>query len=152
MVIPFAAITKPAIIPPKQIITKPRRLALWRFPGEKQELGRLTVFDGPHALMDCVTLQRAIGVPDGTYPVTLYLSPKSGKLVLLLHEILGHEFIEVHIGNTLSDTAGCILPGKEFADIDHNGLLDVNFSAATMGRLLALITQPTKITICTLYE
>ena len=152
MVIPFATAAKPAIVPPKQVVASPRRLALWRFPGAKQELGRLTVFDGQQALMDCVTLQRAIGIPDGTYPVTLYLSPKFGKTVLLLHDIPGHDMIEIHIGNRLDDTMGCILPGKEFADIDHDGLLDVNFSAATMGRLLALITQPTKITICTLNE
>lgn len=53
-------------------------------------------------------------IPAGRYAVTMYRSPKHG-LVLLLHNVPGFSFIEIHAGNAASDTRGCILVGEDRA-------------------------------------
>jgi hypothetical protein len=50
-------------------------------------------------------------IPPGDYRMTLYQSPKFGRLVLLLHGVPGFSSIEFHPGNAPTDTRGCILPG-----------------------------------------
>lgn len=74
---------------------------------ELSTIGDLCI-DGHH---ECWTLEPVIPIPCGTYPVTLYHSPRFDRLLPLLHNVPGHEFIEIHIGNTVADTHGCILVG-----------------------------------------
>lgn len=50
-------------------------------------------------------------VPPGRYRITLYHSPHFNRTVPLLHGIPGHDFIEIHSGNTINQTKGCILVG-----------------------------------------
>lgn len=53
-------------------------------------------------------------IPEGKYLASLYASPKfGGKNVILLHDIPNREYIEIHVGNTVSDTEGCILVGND---------------------------------------
>ena len=60
---------------------------------------------------NCLTLENnELNIPEGTYKVTLYLSPKFG-LVPLLHDVPGRSYIEIHKGNTEADSTGCILVG-----------------------------------------
>lgn len=73
-----------------------------------------------HLTMDgsgfnCVTLERHdIYIPEGTYKVTLYKSPKhKGELVPLLHDVPRRSFIEIHPGNWETDSEGCILVGAD---------------------------------------
>lgn len=66
----------------------------------------------------CYTLERHPDdpehkpIPAGTYPVTLYPSPRFETLVPLLHDVPGRTMIEIHYGNFTRDTEGCILVGK----------------------------------------
>lgn len=70
-------------------------------------LGTLTIDAAP----ECFTLESlADAIPCGTYPVSMYDSPRHGR-VPLLHDVPGRTWIEVHAGNTAKDTEGCILVG-----------------------------------------
>lgn len=51
--------------------------------------------------------------PPGTYNVRWHNSDKF-KDVFILEDVPGRSGILMHIGNTVADTEGCILPGKYF--------------------------------------
>ena len=59
-------------------------------------------------------------IPQGTYNVISYPSPKFGRLMPLLVGIPGRSNIEMHWGNTAEDTDGCILLGRT-RDTDYIG-------------------------------
>lgn len=60
----------------------------------------------------CDTLERAdVAIPAGFYPVTLTMSPRFGEVLPLIGNVVGRTGIRVHAGNTIRDTAGCILVG-----------------------------------------
>ena len=50
-------------------------------------------------------------IPYGQYKVIKYLSHKQGKLVPLLVDVPGFDYVEIHVGNKPEDTDGCILVG-----------------------------------------
>ena len=54
-----------------------------------------------------------VAIPQGRYEITLYDSPHFNMKVPLLNNIPGHEFVEIHPGNTEQDTHDCLLPGLE---------------------------------------
>lgn len=60
------------------------------------------------------TLEPVMAIAAGTYRCERYDSPKFQKNVFLLKDVPGHEFIEIHMGNFLDDTSGCILIGEGF--------------------------------------
>ncbi len=85
------------------------RLILHRHAStEKGTLGWLER-DG---IYECGTLEPAEPIPAGEYPISLYQSPKFHTQVPLLHDVPGHTWIEIHVGNTIRDTTGCILVGQ----------------------------------------
>ena len=45
----------------------------------------------------------------GTYSAQIYQSPRNGRVLLL--DVPGRTFIEIHAGNSVKDTTGCILVG-----------------------------------------
>lgn len=53
-------------------------------------------------------------IPEGVYTLTKYESPKFGREVFLINNVPGHDAVEMHVGNTVKDTAGCILVGMNF--------------------------------------
>lgn len=77
----------------------------------------------------CVTLElpdlgNAHGisrVPAGAYPAHRYLSPKRGYEVFMLDNVPDRDSIELHIGNTVKDTDGCLLLGTSQGDLDGHG-------------------------------
>lgn len=53
----------------------------------------------------------ATAIPVGTYAVRLYDSPKHGPDTPELIDVPGFRHIQIHSGNTASDSDGCILVG-----------------------------------------
>lgn len=52
-------------------------------------------------------------LPEGSYNVEGYDSPKNGKCLLLWNaDIPKSRGFEIHVGNSLQDTKGCILVGN----------------------------------------
>lgn len=67
----------------------------------------------------CLTLEPVNPIPVGTYPISVYMSPKNGFNVYLLSDVPGYDMIEIHPGNTYADTAGCILVGNEIGLVNN---------------------------------
>lgn len=74
-------------------------------------------------------------IPVGTYPVELFHSIKFGKC-FKIQGVPGRDAILIHKGNYNRDTHGCILPGKDFADLDKDGNQDITASGATVDLLV----------------
>lgn len=73
-------------------------------------------------------------IPEGTYQAQFHFSRKHKSCFLLLR-VPNRSEILVHIGNTLSDTEGCILVGK-YKYYDKPIIYD---SRKAMNRLLQLV-------------
>lgn len=76
-----------------------------------------TLYDGRCKI--CDTLEKDGIVPLGWYRLSLTYSPHFKRPLPLLHHIPGHSGIRIHAGNSLQDTAGCILVGTLTADKMH---------------------------------
>lgn len=74
------------------------------------------LFDGGRKL--CDTLEPIGIVPLGWYRLSLTYSPRFKRPLPLLQHVPGHIGIRIHAGNTLRDTAGCILVGT----LAHDGI------------------------------
>lgn len=70
----------------------------------------------------CDTLEPVGFVPMGWYRIALTFSPRFQRPLPLLYHVPGHTGIRIHAGNTLRDTAGCILVGT----LAHDGSSLVN--------------------------
>jgi len=57
-------------------------------------------------------------IPLGRYTVTLWNSPHFGRMMPLLQGVPGRSSIEIHWGNDVEDTRGCILVG-DACDVEH---------------------------------
>lgn len=71
--------------------------------------GRIGV-DG--VVVCAATLERPGVLPCGTYRWKKVISPKRGLLIIELEGVPGHTNIQLHIGNTLDNTEGCVLVGS----------------------------------------
>lgn len=104
-----------------------RRLTLIRMKeSDICTLGRIETEDA-HQL--CVTLEepwkdenkdgisdRSVSrIPAGEYVFHRYLSPKRGIELFKTEDVKGRTAIEIHVGNTTTDTEGCILVGSGYA-------------------------------------
>jgi len=87
----------------------------------------------------CVTLEPVVPIiVPGKYYCTKYLSPKRGYEVYLLNNVPGHSFVEIHVGNTIKDTEGCILVGSSFAPIVGKQQVDgISMSKITFKKLMS---------------
>lgn len=132
------------------------RLLLERYPSsEVQTLGEFYVLDENQAsIYEASSLelpwknnkQRVSCIPVGTYKVIKHTSPKFGKC-FWIQDVPGRSEILIHKGNFYSDILGCILPGKDFVDINNDNYLDVVSSGDTMDDLLMLLPDEFEITI-----
>ena len=57
-------------------------------------------------------------IPAGTYAVKLQFSPKHDRMLYHLQDVSGRGDVEIHIGNTVKDTLGCILLGESRGALD----------------------------------
>jgi len=51
-------------------------------------------------------------IPAGKYHARLYPIPRFRRTVILLEDVTDRDNIEIHPGNFIRHTTGCILPGK----------------------------------------
>jgi hypothetical protein len=86
-------------------------------------------------------------IPAGEYEAIKYYSPKHKRIVILLLDVPERTSIEIHPGNTIKDTTGCILVGCARADINNDGKSDVARSKQAMDRLLYLLPGDFRVKI-----
>lgn len=99
----------------------------------------------------CVTCERPDNgnqkmgrIPIGIYPVKQYNSPSKGR-VFLLDDVPNRSMIEIHVGNTIADTEGCILVGSYV--IGLHGQKRVVESRVTLNKMLADYPNPFELKI-----
>jgi hypothetical protein len=81
-------------------------------------------------------------IPEGVYNVSvLQESPKFNYPHLLIHNVPRRTDIKIHRGNFKRDITGCILVGKNFIDIDSDGLVDVTHSTDTLSKMMFMIPK-----------
>lgn len=54
----------------------------------------------------------ATAIPAGTYAVVPHDSPKFGKIMPMLQNVPGYQYVLLHQGNTNKDSEGCLLVGS----------------------------------------
>lgn len=118
----------------------------------RQTLGTGTLYDCDKKVFEFVTLEppwrnnekQVSCIPAGVYKV---LPRWSAKYANHFHvqDVDGRSFILLHVGNYMasknpktgkSDSTGCILVGKTFADINKDGEMDITASKVTLEKLL----------------
>ena len=80
-------------------------------------------------------------IQPGTYPVSLTYSPKFGRYLPLINNVVGHSGVRIHSGNTVSDTIGCILIGY---GREKNHLVS---SRIALSKFLSLVTFPCELAV-----
>ncbi len=60
------------------------------------------------------------GIPNGNYTATKYYSPSKKIEVWQLNDVPDRNNIQIHAGNTLNDTLGCILIGQSWDKLRGN--------------------------------
>jgi len=76
--------------------------------------GVLTVDEVPQLRL--VTLEpNPPVIPLGEFSAIRYQSPEFGRDVVRLVDVPGHSGLEVHSGNTRTDTRGCVIVGERVA-------------------------------------
>ena len=95
--------------------------------GDRYTMGRLVINGEPFCdtleptdrHLEAATMrldQKVFGqtaIPTGTYPVVLTYSPRFRCTLPLLKDVPHFEGIRIHSGNSFTDTAGCILVGRQ---------------------------------------
>lgn len=67
-----------------------------------------------NGMFECYTLENSeVIIPQGSYNVVLYDSPMAGHVVPLLQNVPERSMIEIHSGNYIKDSKGCILVGRQ---------------------------------------
>lgn len=79
-------------------------------------------------------------IPEGTYDITLYPSPRFKREMPLLMNVPGHTGIEIHWGNWATNSEGCIIVGFP-RHIEDQMVLN---SVDTFNKLFPLIEEAIK--------
>ena len=95
----------------------------------------------------CVTFMLPSGIPykyfpDGDYICERYQSPRHGE-VWLIRDVPNFTMIEIHAGNDIHDTLGCILVGQYFDKLRGNRAI-LN-SGATFTKFMEVTRQAGKL-------
>jgi len=84
-------------------------------------------------------------IPEGTYVAKKYMSPSKKSVVLMLDDVPGRSYIQIHAGNYTRQIEGCILVGDSIKFLDADDTPDVTNSGAMLRKLLDKV--PEKVTI-----
>lgn len=74
-------------------------------------------------------------IPEGSYKAVIYNSPTKGRC-LLLQDVPGRTYIEIHVANFAREILGCIAVGEAHRDLPGEGNFMVTNSRRAMTRLL----------------
>ena len=121
---------------------------------KKETLGEGFVYDDCNVIYKFFTLelpwennQRNIScIPKGVYNIKKIESPHLGYC-LDVKCVPNRTYIRIHSGNYYSQIMGCILVGDSLEDINHDGILDVTNSRATLTQIMALLPEETYLVI-----
>lgn len=112
-------------------------------------LGRLTYGDFKCFTLELPWFDNQTGVscvPAGIYDAVKYVSPSKGDVVLL-KDVEGRTWIEIHAGNYTRQIRGCILVGDGIKHLDSDNIPDVTNSKATLIDLLEALPDKVQISI-----
>ena len=76
-------------------------------------------------------------IPAGKYDYKLFDSTSKGR-VLLLDDVPGRTWIEIHAGNYTKQIEGCIIVGDSLLDMNGDGVPDISNSKKTLMDLLSI--------------
>ena len=122
-----------------------------------QTMGSMAVMDGTNVLFACVTLELPFKdnkkmiscIPrNTTYPCRKRKSSKTFNYPhILVQNVPNRSGICIHIINYSRQLKGCIGVGKNFADLDKDGLKDITSSKDTLEKLLSFLPDKFDIEI-----
>lgn len=101
----------------------------------------------------CYTLERRPDDPEhpaiqaGEYQASIYWSPHLDRQVLLLQDVPGRSEIEIHNGNYVKDSHGCVLVGLELNEEDRAVLLSRTALSQLLGRVLRAHQLGQRVTV-----
>jgi len=126
------------------------RLLLDRYSHEeKQTIGKLYLLDINENVIDSwdslelpwlENKRRISCIPEGSYKAKKHISPRFGQS-LWLQDVPNRSEILIHRGNFYTDILGCILIGKDLADINNDGVMDVTQSVKAINELMSYLTD-----------
>ena len=90
--------------------------------------------------------QRRIScIPAEKYKAIAVRRSSNGSYALWVQDVPNRSEIMVHSANFARQLLGCLAPGKEFMDIDIDGVIDVTNSRAVMKEIEKIIPLGTEI-------
>ncbi len=120
-----------------------------------QTTGILTVYnDNGEQEFQCLTIEppwkgnmvSESCIPNGTYQLVKRQSTRF-KDHFEVQDVDYRTAILIHVGNYRRNTSGCILPGKDFVDLDRDGHVDVTNSGATMAVLNRILPHRSQLIV-----
>lgn len=74
-------------------------------------------------------------IPAGKYNAVAVKRYSNGRYALWILDVPDRSQIMIHTGNFVRQLRGCLAPGREFIDIDNDGIIDVANSQSVMDEL-----------------
>lgn len=115
----------------------------------KQTEGLLYVIDNDKIIFECKTLElpwkdnhfQVSCIPAGIYTAKKRLTKYSHFKYEHFHilDVKNRDNVLIHGGNYYTDILGCILVGKEYIDMNNDGIRDVTSSRNTLRKILSLV-------------
>lgn len=78
---------------------------------EPFDAGLDSVKDSEDVIKRSKAIHGKVAIPTGMYPVTLHVSPRFKHVMPLIQNVPAFDGVLFHAGNSVKDTAGCILLG-----------------------------------------